>query len=145
MAPMIAAEKALAAQATIASPGPNCAAIWLACDALRLNARRHGVVLDVVNGTMPEVLDGLREADSVFLGGGGVAALEAALKVGHPRHVVAAFAAVERIGPALEVLDQQGFSTGGSQLASSRITTLPDGSHRLAATNPVFVVWGDRR
>jgi precorrin-6Y C5,15-methyltransferase (decarboxylating) len=70
--------------------------------------------------------------------------LEAALKVGHATRVVAALAGVERVGPVLEVLDQQEFSTAGTQLVSSRIVGLPDGSHRLVAGNPVFVVWGER-
>jgi precorrin-6Y C5,15-methyltransferase (decarboxylating) len=114
------------------------------CDRIAANAHRFGVSVDVVQGLMPGVLTGLREADAVFLGGGGVPVLEAALKVGHPTRVVAAVAAIERVGPVLEVLDQQGFSTGGTQLASSRLSVLPDRTHRLAGTNPVFILWGER-
>jgi precorrin-6Y C5,15-methyltransferase (decarboxylating) len=115
-----------------------------ACRLIEANADRFGVAVDIVTGVMPGVLAGLREPDSVFLGGGGLPALEQALNVGHPTRVVAALAALERVGPVLEVLDQQGFSTAGSQLASSRLATLPDGTHRLAGANPVFVVWGER-
>ncbi|MDX6257028.1 MAG: precorrin-6B C5,15-methyltransferase / cobalt-precorrin-6B C5,C15-methyltransferase [Frankiales bacterium] len=115
-----------------------------ACQRIAANARRFGVTVDVVQGRMPEALTGLRDPDAVFLGGGGVPVLEAALKVGHPTRVVAALAAIERVGPALDVLDQQGFSTGGTQLAGSRLAALPDGSRRLVGTNPVFVVWGER-
>ena len=114
------------------------------CMRIAGNARAHGVTVEVVHGRLPEALDGLRAPDSVFLGGGGLAAVEAALKVGHATRVVAALAALERVGPVLETLAQQGFSVAGSQLAASRLSVLPDGSHRLAATNPVFVVWGDR-
>jgi precorrin-6Y C5,15-methyltransferase (decarboxylating) len=115
-----------------------------ACDRIVANARRFAVTVDVVEGPMPDVLTGLRDPDAVFLGGGGVPVLEAALKAGHPTRVVAALAAIERVGPVLEVLDQQGFSSGATQLASSRLAALPDGSHRLAGANPVFVVWGER-
>jgi precorrin-6Y C5,15-methyltransferase (decarboxylating) len=115
-----------------------------ACQRIAVNAERFAVAVEVVAGVMPGVLSGLRDPDSVFLGGGGLPALEAALKVGRPTRVVAALAALERVGPVLEVLDQQGFSTGGSQLASSRLSALPDGTHRLAGANPVFVVWGER-
>jgi precorrin-6B C5,15-methyltransferase / cobalt-precorrin-6B C5,C15-methyltransferase len=115
------------------------------CQRIAANAGRFGVAVEVVPGVMPGVLGGLREADSVFLGGGGVPALEEALKTGHPTRVVAALAAVERVGPVLEVLDQQGFSSEGTQLAGSRLAVLPDGTHRLAGANPVFVLWGRRR
>jgi precorrin-6Y C5,15-methyltransferase (decarboxylating) len=37
-----------------------------------------------------------------------------------------------------------GYDVGGAQLAASRIAPLPDGGLRLAATNPVVVVWGYR-
>src|SRR5207248_9462053 len=97
----------------------------------------------VVPGELPEVLDGLRAPDAVFVGGGGPRVLEAALKA-QPRRVVAAVAALERVGAVLEVLDQQGFSAEGVQVAASRLSRLPGGGHRLAATNPVFVLWGER-
>jgi precorrin-6B C5,15-methyltransferase / cobalt-precorrin-6B C5,C15-methyltransferase len=114
------------------------------CERISTNARRFGVTVDVVNGTMPEALNNLREPGSIFLGGGGVRVLEVALKVGQPTRVAAAVAAVERVGSVLEVLDQQGFSTGASQIAVSRLAQLPDGTHRLAGANPVFVIWGER-
>jgi precorrin-6Y C5,15-methyltransferase (decarboxylating) len=115
-----------------------------ACARVAANAHRHGVTVDVVHGTMPDVLHHLREADSVFVGGGGLPALEAALKVGRPQRVVATLASLERVGSVLEVLAHQGFATGGSQLAASRLSVLPDGTHRLSAENPVFVLWGER-
>ncbi|BEP15713.1 bifunctional cobalt-precorrin-7 (C(5))-methyltransferase/cobalt-precorrin-6B (C(15))-methyltransferase [Acidothermaceae bacterium B102] len=115
-----------------------------ACECIAANALRHHVTVDVVHGTMPDALHDLREPDAVFLGGGGLVSLEAALKVGRPTRVVATLASLERVGPVLDVLAHQGFSTGGTQLAASRIAALPDGTHRLAAENPVFVLWGER-
>jgi precorrin-6Y C5,15-methyltransferase (decarboxylating) len=115
-----------------------------ACERVLANAKAHGVTVDVVHGTMPDAMHGLRQANSVFVGGGGLSAIEGALKVGRPLRVVVTLASLERVGPVLEVLAHQGFSTGGSQLAASRLSMLPDGTHRLSAENPVFVLWGER-
>ena len=94
---------------------------------------------------MPDVLVGLREPDCVFLGGGGLSVLEAALKVGRPDpRRCRPGRRSSGSGRCWKCLAQQGFSTDGSQLAASRLSLLPDGTHRLAATNPVFVVWGER-
>ena len=114
----------------------QCARIWT-------NAAAHGVFVEVVEGAMPEALAGLRTPDAVFVGGGGPAALEEALKA-QPSRVVAAVAAIERAGEMLELLDRQGFSAEGSQVGAARLTPLPGGGHRLAAVNPVFVLWGER-
>jgi precorrin-6B C5,15-methyltransferase / cobalt-precorrin-6B C5,C15-methyltransferase len=106
------------------------------------NAAAHGVPVEVVVGAAPAALDGLPEPDAVFVGGGGVAVL-AACAARRPARIVAAFAAVERIGPALAALAAAGYRTGGTQLQANRLAALPDGGHRLAATNPVTVVWGE--
>jgi precorrin-6Y C5,15-methyltransferase (decarboxylating) len=58
--------------------------------------------------------------------------------------VVAAYAAVERVGPALDVLTVGGYRAVGTQLQANRLAPLPGGVHRLEATNPVYVVWGER-
>jgi precorrin-6Y C5,15-methyltransferase (decarboxylating) len=113
------------------------------CRRIVANAARHRVSVDVVEGELPGALTRLRAPDAVFVGGGGPRVLEAALKA-QPRRAVAAVAAVERAGAMLEVLDRQGFSAQGTQLSAARLAPLPDGGHRLAATNPVFVLWGER-
>ena len=43
---------------------------------------------------------------------------------------------------ALAVLASAGYRTEGVQLQASRLAPLPDGTHRLAATNPVYLVCG---
>jgi precorrin-6Y C5,15-methyltransferase (decarboxylating) len=58
---------------------------------------------------------------------------------------VAAYAAVERVGPALAILTGAGYVADGVQLQANRLAPLPGGSHRLAAVNPVHVVSGVRR
>jgi precorrin-6Y C5,15-methyltransferase (decarboxylating) len=114
-----------------------------ACERVRRNAAAHGMDVAVVCGSAPEVLVGLPDPDAVFVGGGGAAVLTACLERG-PARVVAAYAAVERVGPALEVLTLAGYRAGGTQLQANRLATLPGGVHRLEATNPVYVVWGER-
>ncbi len=44
-------------------------------------------------------------------------------------------------GPVCDVLDAAGYPVDGTLLQSSRLARLPDGTHRLAATNPVFLLW----
>ena len=55
---------------------------------------------------------------------------------------MAAFAAVERVGPALTALADAGYAAEGVLIQASRLAALPDGTHRLAATNPVHLVTG---
>jgi precorrin-6Y C5,15-methyltransferase (decarboxylating) len=113
------------------------------CDLVARNAVAHGVDVAVVCGSAPEALTELPDPDAVFVGGGGAAVLAACLER-LPARVVAAYAAVERVGPAIEVLTVAGYRADGTQLQANRIVRLPGGVHRLEATNPVYVVWGER-
>ena len=112
------------------------------CATVTANAARHDVDVQVIEGAAPAVLVGLPDPDAVFVGGGGSAVLAACLDR-RPARVVAAFAALERVGPALASLTRAGYAAEGTQLQANRLTPLPDGTHRLAATNPVFVLWGE--
>jgi precorrin-6Y C5,15-methyltransferase (decarboxylating) len=113
-------------------------------DAARVaaNAARHGVDVRVVEGEAPAVLAGLPPPDTVFVGGGGPEVVAAAAATGAAR-VVVALAALDRIAPARAALAAAGRRVGGAQLAASRLAELPDGAVRLAATNPITVVWGE--
>jgi precorrin-6Y C5,15-methyltransferase (decarboxylating) len=113
------------------------------CATVTANAARHDVDVQVVEGAAPAALAGLPDPDAVFVGGGGPAVLTACLDR-RPARVVAAFAAVERVGPALAAMSAAGYPAEGTQLQANRLTPLPDGTHRLAATNPVHLVWGER-
>jgi precorrin-6Y C5,15-methyltransferase (decarboxylating) len=113
------------------------------CDRVRRNAVAFDVDVTVVNGSAPAALADLPEPDAVFVGGGGAAVLAACLER-RPVRVVAAYAAVERVGPALGVLKIAGYRADGAQLQANRLAPLPGGVHRLEATNPVYVVWGER-
>jgi precorrin-6Y C5,15-methyltransferase (decarboxylating) len=114
-----------------------------ACELVRRNASTFGVDVAVVCGAAPEVLAGLPEPDAVFVGGGGGAVLDACL-ASRPARVVAAFAALERVGPAMSALAAVGYRAAGTQVQANRIVALPGGVHRLEATNPVYLVWGER-
>jgi len=114
------------------------------CDRIRRNAGRHAVRLHVRHGRAPGALDGLPPADAVFAGGGDRAVLEAAIQLACPRTVVVTLAAVDRVAETAALLDHHRYRTEGVQLQASRLAPLPGGQHRLAAQNPVFVLWGQR-
>ena len=114
------------------------------CDRIRQNAGRHHVRPRIVHGNAPGAFAGLPPADAVFAGGGDRTVLEAAIQHAHPPTVVVTLAAVQRVGETAAVLTARGYHAEGVQLQASRLTGLPGGNHRLAAQNPVFVLWGRR-
>jgi len=114
------------------------------CDKIRRNAERHHVRLRVHHGRAPEALVGLPPADAVFAGGGDHTVLAAAIRLASPRKVVVTLAAVQRVGETTTLLAEQGYRAEGVQLQASRLAPLPGKNHRLAAQNPVFVLWGQR-
>jgi precorrin-6Y C5,15-methyltransferase (decarboxylating) len=113
---------------------------------IRANAAAHDVDVHVVHGTAPAVLDGLADPDAVFVGGGGreLSAVVTACAARARRAVVIAMAALDRVPAAREALVAAGLSCDGVLLQSSRLAPLPGDVTRLAATNPVFLLWGTR-
>ncbi|KOV69730.1 bifunctional cobalt-precorrin-7 (C(5))-methyltransferase/cobalt-precorrin-6B (C(15))-methyltransferase [Streptomyces sp. MMG1121] len=113
---------------------------------VRANARAHGVDVAVVHGSAPEALDGLDDPDAVFVGGGGreLADIIGACARRARRTVVVAMAALDRVPAAREALMAAGLTCDGLLLQSSRLAPLPGDVTRLAATNPVFLLWGVR-
>jgi precorrin-6Y C5,15-methyltransferase (decarboxylating) len=114
------------------------------CDRIRQNAARHRVRLRLHEGRAPDALAGLPPPDAVFVGGGDRAVLGAAIRTGNPERVVVTLAAVQRAGETSDLLAAQGYEPHGVQLQASRLTPLPNQALRLAAQNPVFVLWGHR-
>jgi precorrin-6B C5,15-methyltransferase / cobalt-precorrin-6B C5,C15-methyltransferase len=110
------------------------------CARVTANAGRHGAEVRVVAGVAPGALDGLPDADAVFVGGGGLPAV-AAVAARRPARIVVALAAVQRAGQVTEALVGAGYTVDGTLLQASRLAPLPDGAHRLAAANPVFLLW----
>ena len=116
---------------------------------LRTNVDRFGDGrVRIIIGSAPEALADLPDPDAVFVGGGGVG-LPAILETVTDRlkpsgRVVANFAVIERASYAYRTLREVGFSPQLTQVAASRGRELPDGSLRLEAQNPVFIVWGTK-
>ncbi|MYR45697.1 precorrin-6y C5,15-methyltransferase (decarboxylating) subunit CbiE [Streptomyces sp. SID5910] len=113
---------------------------------VRANAAAHGVDVRVVHGAAPTVLSGLDDPDAVFVGGGGreLPAIVSACARRARRSVVVAMAALDRVPAAREALLDAGLECDGVLLQSSRLAPLPGDVTRLAATNPVFLLWGVR-
>src|SRR5262249_1973572 len=111
------------------------------CDRVRANAAGNAVDVRVVPGEAPGALAGLPDPDAVFVGGGGAAVIEA-VAARQPARIVVALAAVERAGPAHAALHAAGYAVDGALLQAARLAPLPGDVHRLAATNPVFLLWG---
>lgn len=113
---------------------------------VRANAAAHGVDVRVVRGEAPGVLSGLDDPDAVFVGGGGreLPAVVTACARRARRTVVVAVAALDRVPAAREALTTAGFTCDGVLLQSSRLAPLPGDVTRLAAANPVFLLWGVR-
>ncbi|MFG1810201.1 precorrin-6y C5,15-methyltransferase (decarboxylating) subunit CbiE [Streptomyces sp. NPDC049040] len=117
-----------------------------AVDRVRANAAVHGVDVAAVVGGAPGVLAELPDPDAVFVGGGGsdVAAVVAACARRARRAVVVTLAAVDRVAEVRAALGAAGLEADGVLLQSSRLAPLPGGVTRLAAANPVFVLWAER-
>jgi precorrin-6Y C5,15-methyltransferase (decarboxylating) len=92
----------------------------------------------VVPGEAPDILSDLPDPDRVFVGGGGLGVLDAALGRLRPGGAAVATytamdraaAAAARLGHLVQVAVSRGVPIGGT------------GSVRLQAENPVFVCWG---
>ncbi len=103
----------------------------------------------VVAGSAPESFRELPDPDSVFIGGSGgnlvgiLESVNARLKSGG--RVVANFATLERTSETYRWFQQRGFVAEINSINAARSRELPDGSVRLEALNPVFVVtaWRD--
>ncbi|MEV7890659.1 precorrin-6y C5,15-methyltransferase (decarboxylating) subunit CbiE [Streptomyces sp. NPDC002817] len=113
---------------------------------IRANAVAHGVDVRAVHGAAPTVLSDLDDPDAVFIGGGGreLPAIVTACARRARRTVVVAMAALDRVPAVREALTGAGFGCDGVLLHSSRLAPLPGDVTRLAATNPVFLLWGVR-
>jgi precorrin-6Y C5,15-methyltransferase (decarboxylating) len=109
-------------------------------DVIRLRANLATTAATVIHGEAPGALAGLPDPDRVFVGGGGLSLIDAALDRLRPDGaVVATYAALDRASAAAARLGHL------VQVSVSRGTPIgAEGSLRLRAENPVFVCWGPR-
>ncbi len=113
------------------------------CERIRRNSAKHGGTgLYICAGDAADHAARLPDPDAVFIGGGGMDVLRTVLDRRPPR-LVATFASLERASSVLPHLAGHGYKADGILQQASRFTPLPDGTHRLAAQNPVFIVWGE--
>ncbi|MGQ0744379.1 MAG: precorrin-6y C5,15-methyltransferase (decarboxylating) subunit CbiE [Acidimicrobiales bacterium] len=101
------------------------------------NAELLGARINTRLDTAPAGLAALPDPERVFVGGGGMAVLQEAWSRLRPGgRLVASFAAVDRAAAAYRLVGNL------VEISVNRGCHLPDGGVRLAAGNPVFVVWG---
>ena len=116
---------------------------------LRDNVARLGPAnVVVVVGEAPDALDTLPSPDCVFVGGGGKGLADilerVAARLNTGGRIVVNLASVERVTQAQSCLESVGFDVELAMVSASRGKTLPDGTMRLAAENPVFIVTGTK-
>ncbi|HEX2382442.1 MAG TPA: precorrin-6y C5,15-methyltransferase (decarboxylating) subunit CbiE [Acidimicrobiales bacterium] len=106
--------------------------------AAHIDTNATGTTLVVVNESAPAAFRYLPDPDRIFVGGGGLDVLDAALERLRPGSVAVAtyatlgpaVAAAERLGSLVQIQVNRGEPIGAGQQL------------RLHAENPVFVVWG---
>ena len=118
-------------------------------DMLRLNVEQLGpdnVV--VVSGEAPDALDALPTPDCVFVGGSGGRLADilecAASRLKADGRIVVNLASIERVVQTQACLESLGFDAELTMISVSRGKALPDGTMRLEAQNPVFIITGKR-
>lgn len=118
-------------------------------DLLRNNVTNlSGDNVEIVTGEAPAALDGLPDPDSVFIGGSGgnlSTILDAvAGRLRNRGRVVVNLAALERTQEVYHRLKDEGMAVELTTISASRGREMPDGTVRLEAMNPVFIVSAQR-
>ena len=98
----------------------------------------------VVADEAPDALDDLPPPDCVFVGGGGKRLTDilerVSARLNTDGRIVVNLAAIERVSAAQACLESLGFGVELTMISASRGKPLPDGTTRLAALNPIFIV-----
>jgi len=104
--------------------------------------------VQVVEGEAPQALETLEDPDAVFIGGSGGQLDEIVSLVGERLApggmVVANIIALDRASEAHKLMNDMGLLTNMTMVSASRGKALPDGSTRLEALNPVFIITGQK-
>ncbi|CAM4165417.1 bifunctional cobalt-precorrin-7 (C(5))-methyltransferase CbiE/decarboxylating cobalt-precorrin-6B (C(15))-methyltransferase CbiT [Kibdelosporangium persicum] len=113
------------------------------CVRILANCGKYGVDVRVVEAELLAAISGLPKPDAVFIGGGGEAVVRACATVDASR-VVVALSSIDRVSPTRQALKAADYRVDGCQLTVARLSEHSDGATRLAAVDPVTVVWGVR-
>ncbi len=109
-----------------------------AANEIRSEAWSRGAAVTVAEGAAPATFADLPRPDRIFVGGGGLEVLSAALKKVVPGgRAVATYASVDRAAEAGRMLGEM------IQVSVSSAAALPDGTWRLVPKNPVFIAFGE--
>lgn len=104
--------------------------------------------VQVVEGEAPQALETLEDPDAVFIGGSGGQLEEIVSLVGERLApggmVVANIIALDRASEAHKLMNDMGLLTNMTMVSATRGKALPDGSTRLEALNPVFIITGQK-
>jgi len=104
--------------------------------------------VQVVEGEAPQALETLEDPDAVFIGGSGGQLQEIVSLVGERLApggmVVANIIALDRASEAHKLMNDMGLLTNMTMVSATRGKALPDGSTRLEALNPVFIITGQK-
>ncbi len=130
----------VAVEAAAISPGLTVVAVEERADQAALltsSAARRGATVTVVHGRAPEACEALPDPERVFIGTGGVVALDHVLERLRPGGVVVA--ALGDVAGAARAAERLGNLV---QLGLGRGRRRADGTWGLVAVDPVFLVWG---
>jgi len=97
----------------------------------------------VVEAELLAAIHTLPKPDAIFVGGGGEAAIRACTSVGAPR-IVVAVSSIDSVAISVDALRKADYKVAGSQVAAARLDEFADGTTRLAAVDPVTVLWGEK-
>ena len=116
---------------------------------LKKNLERWGSLnVQIITGEAPDALKDLADPDAVFVGGSGghlTEILDVAMKrLRDGGRIVVNLAALERTQDVYNRFKSAGMITDMVMVNSSRGKDMPDGTVRLEALNPVFVVTARR-
>jgi precorrin-6Y C5,15-methyltransferase (decarboxylating) len=113
------------------------------CVRILANSSKYGVDVRVVEAELLAAISTLPRPDAVFIGGGGEAVVRACTTVDASR-IVVALPSIDRVGATRHALRAAEYRVDGCQLSAARFADLSGGGIRLAAVDPVTVVWGER-
>ncbi|MEV4317261.1 precorrin-6Y C5,15-methyltransferase (decarboxylating) subunit CbiT [Actinocrispum sp. NPDC049592] len=113
------------------------------CLRIMANVSKFDVDVRVVEAELLAAISTLPKPDAIFIGGGGETAIRACHSVGAPRMVVAV-SSIDSVAISMDAMRKADYKVAGTQVAAARLDEFADGTTRLAAVDPVTVLWGEK-